>query len=74
MKCARTACDNQLEQEEEVYSIWNEPSTDTPRKYCQACGSMIIRFNHRDDDMKLRHEITPSDNSRTAPHAATSAE
>lgn len=53
MKCARTAC--QAELDGEYIAIWNNPSTGDPRMYCVYCGMKIIRDN-KWDALKLKHE------------------
>lgn len=62
MKCSRTACDNDLADEAEVFRIWNDASTDSPRCYCQTCGKTIIYWNRRDHGgtaLELKFEVAP---------------
>jgi hypothetical protein len=43
MNCSRTAC--QIELTRGHYRIWNDPSTNEPRLYCNKCGMKITHYN-----------------------------
>lgn len=58
MKCARTAC--QVELDGPHCAIWNDFSVSTPRLYCVPCGRKIIEPNKKYDEIKLKYEFRES--------------